>query len=112
MQQGQGWARAFRARLADLAEWLFGCSHRRTTFPITLPTVTRQPGADSPETETYVVCLECGRRMAYDWAKMRLTWYEPDGSPHGMPEHSISGSITPGPASGSPGHASVFRSPR
>jgi len=62
-----------RARLAGLAGWLYGCSHRRTTFPITLRTnipVGGQPGAQS---ETYVVCLECGRHFAYDWTTMRLT---------------------------------------
>ncbi len=56
-----------------LAEWLRGCSHRRTTFPITLRasvSVGRQQNADA---ETYVVCLECGRHFAYDWTTMRIT---------------------------------------
>jgi hypothetical protein len=43
----------------DLANWIWGCSHRRTTLPVT------------HNAETYVVCLECGRRFAYDWARMR-----------------------------------------
>ena len=46
-------------RLMNLADWLWGCSHRRTTLPMT------------KNDETYVVCLECGRRFAYDWARMR-----------------------------------------
>ena len=46
-------------RLINLADWLWGCSHRRTTLPMTR------------NDETYVVCLECGRRFGYDWARMR-----------------------------------------
>ncbi|WP_321475067.1 hypothetical protein [uncultured Paludibaculum sp.] len=88
MARGEGPLAAFRIRLVDLAEWLFGCSHRRTTFPITLPTGERGSGAEEGKTETYVVCLECGRHIAYDWTKMHLTWYEPDGSWQGVPESS------------------------
>ena len=49
--------------LSNLADWLLGCSHRRTSFPIT---------CRAERTETYVVCLECGTRMPYDWTLMRL----------------------------------------
>jgi hypothetical protein len=42
---------------------MFGCSHRRTTFPQT----PRQGGS-----RTYVVCLDCGKEFAYDWAAMRI----------------------------------------
>lgn len=49
---------------------LFGCSHQRTTFPLT-------PGrkASAPNTTrngTYVVCLDCGKEFAYDWDGMRI----------------------------------------
>ena len=47
------------ACMAALASGFLGCSHRRKGFPITL-------GA-----ETYVVCLDCGGRFAYDWSRMR-----------------------------------------
>ena len=43
-----------------LADWLRGCAHRKTTFPMTL------------QSHTYIVCLECGRRFAYDWTTMRI----------------------------------------
>lgn len=26
-----------------------------------------------PRVETYIACLECGRRFPYDWATMRVT---------------------------------------
>jgi hypothetical protein len=52
---------------------LFGCSHRRTTFPLT-------PGRKSasfqtaavPRNGTYVVCLDCGKEFAYDWNRMQV----------------------------------------
>lgn len=58
--------------LAGLVEWLFGCSHRRTTFPITARGDDSTRGLEAPPKETYVVCLECGRQFAYDWTTMRL----------------------------------------
>lgn len=60
-------------RLVDLAGWFYGCAHSRMTFPITLrasASADEQPGTTS---ETYIVCLECGRHFAYDWTRMRLT---------------------------------------
>jgi hypothetical protein len=57
--------------LSTVANWLFGCSHRRTSFPITL----RDPSAGrrgKRSEETYVVCLDCGKHFAYDWAEMRV----------------------------------------
>ena len=50
---------------------LFGCSHQRTTFPLTSGRKTgtlAAPGA----ARTYVVCLDCGREFAYNWEEMRV----------------------------------------
>ena len=49
---------------------LFGCLHKRTTFPLS-KRGTRTPHA-AGQTGTYVVCLDCGREFAYDWQKMRI----------------------------------------
>jgi hypothetical protein len=50
---------------------LFGCSHRRYTFPIsTRPGQTKSAAAEV--TGIYVVCLDCGKEFAYDWANMRV----------------------------------------
>ena len=46
---------------------LFGCRHRRITRPIT---PVHRPG--TPSGETYVACLECGRRFPYDVTNMRI----------------------------------------
>lgn len=48
----------------------FGCSHRRTTFPLTPSRSAGAPGAI--RTGTYVVCLDCGKEFAYDWDEMRV----------------------------------------
>ena len=55
-----------------VADWIFGCSHRHTSFPITVRRSTGN-GKHSVSAETYVVCLDCGKRFAYDWAEMRVT---------------------------------------
>jgi len=42
---------------------LFGCHHRRLSWPLTL----RQP-----RMRTYVVCLVCGAEFDYDFRTMRI----------------------------------------
>jgi hypothetical protein len=66
-------ANAVRAWFVILADWLYGCSHRKTSFPITLRAGAGVNGQRSAQTDTYVVCLECGRRLPYDWTMMRIT---------------------------------------
>jgi hypothetical protein len=53
----------------------FGCRHKRTSFPITLPK-NAQTAAQVPT--TYIVCLDCGREIPYDWTEMRVLkrWHE------------------------------------
>lgn len=50
--------------LSSVLDSLFGCSHRRTTFPITPKRPSVRPGA-------YVTCLDCGKEFAYNWNEMR-----------------------------------------
>ena len=54
--------------LTFLVAGLLGCTHGRTTFPLT-------PKAGPPGLRaggvTYVTCLDCGREFAYDWETMR-----------------------------------------
>jgi hypothetical protein len=60
--------------LNSLLESLFGCSHKATTFPLTLS--RNSAGAYSASTGSYrgayVVCLECGKEFGYDWNSMRI----------------------------------------
>ena len=54
--------------LDKLVDVLLRCPHRHRTFPIKL----RSPKTGK-RTGTYVVCLDCGAELAYDWERMRLT---------------------------------------
>jgi len=47
----------------------FGCFHKKTSFPFTLPLKVRQSNRVA---NTYVVCLDCGREMPYIWREMRI----------------------------------------
>ncbi len=49
---------------------LFGCSHKRCSFPMTVRGKLRRIAAASV-TGTYVVCLDCGQEFPYDWNKMK-----------------------------------------
>jgi hypothetical protein len=54
-----------------LFDMVFGCSHKRCSFPITVRGKQRRSPAASL-TGTYVVCLDCGHEFAYDWNEMRI----------------------------------------
>ena len=57
--------------LEKLLNAVFGCWHLRCSFPITL-----RPGSFRRKataiTGTYVVCLECGKELPYDWNAMKI----------------------------------------
>jgi len=53
----------------SLLNSLFGCSHRRTTFPIT---PAHRAGFGNSNKGTYVVCLDCGKEFGYNWQDMKL----------------------------------------
>ena len=60
--------------LRFVLNFLFGCSHQRTTFPLT--PVRRSSGHPIPHSArfgTYVVCLDCGKELTYDWDEMRVS---------------------------------------
>jgi len=58
--------------LSVMSNWLFGCSHRRTTFPITIREGGGSRRKHLKSVETYIVCLDCGQHFAYDWEQMRV----------------------------------------
>lgn len=57
--------------LAGVLDVLFGCTHKRYSFPITSKPGTRRSKA-ARATGTYVVCLDCGKEFAYDWDRMKV----------------------------------------
>jgi hypothetical protein len=57
--------------VARLFDALFGCWHTHYSFPLTIRPGSRRSRAAS-FTGTYVVCLNCGRELPYDWQEMRI----------------------------------------
>jgi len=55
----------------DLLNVLFGCNHKKLSFPITVRGA-RQRSRAASLTGTYVVCLECGQEFPYDWKQMKV----------------------------------------
>ena len=52
--------------MGSLMDILFRCGHRHLSRPMT-------PVAESGlSSQTYVVCLDCGKRFVYDWKAMRI----------------------------------------
>jgi hypothetical protein len=51
-----------------IMSFLFGCSHKNTTFPMTL----RLKNGEAVRDKTHVVCLDCGQEFAYNWDEMRI----------------------------------------
>ncbi|HTT62237.1 MAG TPA: hypothetical protein VMG35_10370 [Bryobacteraceae bacterium] len=58
--------------LNNLLNLLFGCSHRRTTFPITPARRAGYSQSRGQRHSTYVVCLDCGKEFGYDWSEMHI----------------------------------------
>jgi hypothetical protein len=57
--------------MLKLFDVLFGCTHKRYTFPMsTRPGQRRSEAAKL--TGTYVVCLDCGKEFPYDWRQMKV----------------------------------------
>ena len=62
---------------------IFRCPHRRLTRPVT-------PVSKESHSETYVVCLDCGKQFSYDVREMRIGKALPSSAdagvlPPGMP---------------------------
>ena len=57
--------------VAKLLDALFGCWHARYSFPLTVRPGTRRSRA-ATLTGTYVVCLDCGKELPYDWQEMKV----------------------------------------
>jgi hypothetical protein len=68
------WLARFKAGGGHMFRSLFnlflGCSHKKTTFPFT--PLRRDAAPNATRNGTYVVCLDCGKELAYNWKEMRL----------------------------------------
>jgi hypothetical protein len=61
----------------DVFDMLFGCWHKRYSFPITAKKGNHVRSQAASVTGTYVVCLDCGKEFPYDWNKMKVLSAEP-----------------------------------
>jgi hypothetical protein len=66
---------AIHTIITVLFNLLFGCMHRKTTFPRSVRWGERRPRA-AQLTGMYVVCVKCGKEFAYDWDEMRIVTNE------------------------------------
>jgi hypothetical protein len=57
--------------LSRVFDAMFGCWHSHYSFPITVRAASRRSGV-AVRTGTYVVCLDCGKELAYDWQAMKI----------------------------------------
>ena len=71
--------------IASFLDVLFGCSHRRYSFPITVRSAQRRSEA-AAVTGTYVVCLDCGKEFPYDWRAMRVVSLHSRSAAEEMPK--------------------------
>jgi hypothetical protein len=62
--------------IAKLLDSFFGCGHGHYSFPITVRSHSRSQAAAL--TGTYVVCLDCGKELPYDWNEMRVIHSQAD----------------------------------
>ena len=58
--------------VAKLLDAVFGCWHNHYSFPITVRRSGARRIAAASLTGTYVVCLDCGRELPYDWKQMKV----------------------------------------
>ena len=56
--------------LLNVLDALFGCWHKNYSFPRTIKRSGRSTAA--AVTGTYVVCLDCGKELPYDWKTMKV----------------------------------------
>jgi len=59
--------------IISLLNAMFGCSHKKTTFPITPARRTQMSTDSSARRGTYVVCLDCGKEFDYSWRDMKIS---------------------------------------
>jgi hypothetical protein len=63
----------------EFLDAVFGCWHNHYSFPLTVRGRSRNQAAAL--TGTYVVCLDCGKELPYDWQAMKVVspWERREG---------------------------------
>jgi hypothetical protein len=58
--------------MAKLFDAFFGCWHSHYSFPMTIRQKSVRNVAAAAVTGTYVVCLDCGKELPYNWTEMKI----------------------------------------
>jgi hypothetical protein len=58
--------------MARLFDAFFGCWHSHYSFPMTIRQKNLRGNRATSVTGTYVVCLDCGKELPYDWTEMKV----------------------------------------
>ena len=83
--------------LGNVFEKLFGCWHKKYSFPITAKKGNSPQCEAARVTGTYVVCLDCGKEFPYDWNHMRVLSNETEITESELAEHAeLTGAPTTG----------------
>lgn len=65
------WPDLWGLMITKLFDAFFGCWHHHYSFPITVRSAKHRSAAASL-TGTYVVCLDCGKELPYNWQDMKV----------------------------------------
>ena len=70
--------------MSKLLDVLLGfCTHGRYTFPMRVKAGQHRSGA-AGVTGIYVVCLDCGKELAYSWDEMKVVSASTRVKPHAL----------------------------
>lgn len=58
--------------MGGLSSFLLGCNHGNTSRPFTMRKKAGANGDQRIVSETYIVCLECGKKFPYSWEEMKV----------------------------------------
>ena len=58
--------------MARLFDAFFGCWHNHYSFPMTIRNKNSNAANAPLRIGTYVVCLDCGKELPYNWTEMKI----------------------------------------
>lgn len=63
--------------MGGLSNYIWGCKHRNTSRPFTTRNKVGAGGEQKSLSETYIVCLDCGKKFPYSWEEMKVLRNKP-----------------------------------
>ena len=72
--------------MGGLSGFLLGCNHRNTSRPFTTRKTVGASGEQRSVAETYIVCLDCGKKFPYSLDEMKIMPDKPASEDDESPE--------------------------